>query len=30
VVIPAVTMITVGVQVVFSSFFLSVLSLARR
>ncbi len=29
-VIPAVTLITVGVQVVFSSFFLSVLSLARR
>jgi glycosyltransferase involved in cell wall biosynthesis len=29
-VIPAVTMITVGVQIVFSSFFLSVLSLARR
>jgi hypothetical protein len=29
-VIPAVTLITVGVQAVFSSFFLSVLSLARR
>jgi hypothetical protein len=29
-VIPAVTLITVGVQVVFSSFFLSILSLARR
>jgi glycosyltransferase involved in cell wall biosynthesis len=29
-VIPAVTLITVGVQVVFSSFFLSVLSLVRR
>ena len=29
-VIPAVTLITVGVQVVFSSFFLSVLSLGRR
>ena len=30
VVIPAVTLITLGVQVVFSSFFLSILSLARR